>query len=507
MGKFITSIDIGSSKTVVTVGQKLEDGIHILFWKAAPSDGVKYGEVSNITRCSRVLQNLINEAQEAIGEEITEACVSISGRKIMSEEQKVEIKRHMPGTAISTNEIRDITIGRYTSGEEGAAVLDVAPQKYDIDDQYNVEFDELEGMRGENLDASFKVFKGKANLVETRRQTLKSCNIRMNRTILSPVASARAVLTELERQKGVVTIDFGKDLTEICIVRNNTVRDVFVIPFAGESITKDIENVTDISHNWAETIKVRHGYCLEEICPENKILELINSDGDNEGDVDLLLLTRIIEARVSEVFDAVKYLVNQNRYAEKLAGGYVLTGGSAYLSYILPLAKTILGAKVRLAAPRYFIASDPECGAGDAGSATAVGLLLEQLDPVLSTSGIKKPEAPLESASTPEKGNDAGKSKGGKRDVDVDDLGQLEEDGHDSGISKGLFGILHRKGGKPGKSVTHQEMETKPEQPKPTEIQVKEVKEKPVKKSEPKSKPSDKWVGEFFGDGGNGNKA
>jgi len=470
MGNFTTAIDFGSAKTVVAIGQKRENGIHIVFWESAPSEGVKFGEITNVTKCSRVLQGLLDKAREAIGEPVTEACVNISGRKIESTDEKVEMDRPFQSSAISVTEIKDLTCRQYRNAEDGKVVLEVAPQQYNVDDAYNVEFGELEGMRGKSIDASFKTFSGKRMLVDTREQVLQLCGVKMLKGILSPVASARAVLTEQEREKGVVLIDFGKDLTEISIVRNNILREVKVIPFAGESITKDIANVTDVSQLWAETVKVRHGYCLEEICPENKTLELINSDGEADCEIDLLLLTRIIEARVSEIFDAVKYLVSQNKYAAKLSGGYVLTGGSAYLGYILPLAKTILGAKVRLAAPRGCVTPDSVSGAFDAGSCTSVGLILEQCDPILSTvTGnapvSRKPETKV-----------------------TEPIEELTDPAKADGDNNSLFSFLRHK-------------TAKPQPPK------KEEKKEPKKEPKKENKKSTWGMGELFSDEEYGNKA
>lgn len=475
MGKLITSIDFGSSKTVVAIARKEEEGIRVIHWGSAPSGGIKFGEISNTTKCAKVLGQLLDEAREATGEKIEDAVVSISGKKIENSDEKIETERISPTSSINPEEIRNITEKRYGSDDENKRILEVAPQQYNIDDDYNVDFNDLEGMRGKKLESYFKVFGGKSSLVETRAQVLSECGIKMKQCILSPVAASRAILTDNEREKGVVLIDMGKDLTEICIVRGNVVRDLFVLPFAGESVTRDISNVSGISSTWAEAIKVKHGYCLEEVCPENKTLELINEDGEEDAEVELQLLTRVIESRVSEIFDAVKYLVNRNKFAEKLQAGYVLTGGSAYLGYILPLAKTILGAKVRLAAPRNCIASDSESGAFDAGSSVAVGLILENDSAMLSTTRHDRVErqstAPYPGSPKPE---------------------DPRKDNASGGLFGGLFGHKEQKTQK--KEVPAPEQKTAPRQdPKP-------------QKQKPK-KDSSIWLGSIFSDDGNGNNA
>ena len=129
------------------------------------------------------------------------------------------------------------------------------------------------------------------------------------------------------------------------------------------------------------------------------MVELQGEEGNTEGSVDLLQLTRISEARMSEILDAVKYLIDNSAYGSRIPAGVVITGGTAYLSHQPLLSGAILGRKVRLAAPRSSIADDSVEAANDTFASTAVGLLLEFYEPKLSTTQNvpQKAEAPIKS--------------------------------------------------------------------------------------------------------------
>ena len=195
-------------------------------------------------------------------------------------------------------------------------------------------------------------------------------------------SAAASAMSEMEN--GVALVDIGRSSTEVAIIKDNIVRDVAIIPFGGESVTADIKNVTGITNQWAETIKILHGRCCEEYAVENKKLILKNENDTDDGEVEISLLARVIEARMSEIFDAVRYVIEQSGYASKLTSGVVITGGSSHLENILQLAGALLGQRIRLAAPQNAIEGNSVEDAFDVYAATAVGLVLETIDPLLS---------------------------------------------------------------------------------------------------------------------------
>ena len=399
MSTYVTAVDFGSGKIAVAVGEKRDGRIHVVHYESAPSAGIRYGEIFNDYQVSRILNPMIRRAEQVIGETISSAVISVSGKFIQERDTEARDKQRDENRRINTEDVRRMIADQYNRAGNGETVLEVAPQSYSVDDQIGLSGSDLEGIRSSSLDGYFKVFTGRKALLEKRKAVLNGCSLTPRKAIFSPIASARAVLTAQEMDNGVALVDIGKDLTEIAIIKENVVRDAFVIPFAGESVTADIKNLTNFTATWAETVKVGVGSCLEEKVPDGKTVELQGEEGNTEGSVDLLHLTRIIEARVSEILDAVKYLIDNSAYGDRIPAGVVITGGTAYLSHLPLLAGAILERKVRLAAPRSSIADDSVEAANDTFASTAVGLLLEFYEPKLSTTQNvpQKAEAPIKS--------------------------------------------------------------------------------------------------------------
>lgn len=406
MSKYAASLDFGSSKIALAVGERTESGIKIVSYRDAHVAGINNGEIIKDRQAIEAITSLVRKAEEDIQEKITEVTIGLSGKVLHSKISTCNCLRSNPEKYIDEQELAEITKGRYnTAVAEGEAIFEAIPQSYDIDEYLGRSHEDLNGMKGKSIAATFCLIYGKESILSRRIEILDACNLRMSKAILAPVASARAVLTEQEMENGAALVDIGFGTTDIAIIKDNTVRAVATIPFAGDSITRDIKSVANITSSWAENVKTVHGCSCADYTPENKKLILRSPEGNVDGEIELQTLSEIIEARLSEILEAVRYIIDQSGYADKLAGGVVITGGTAYMEFIQQLAKALLDQKVRLAAPRGAITSDSLSTAFDAYSSTAVGLVLESISPRLSHASCrtmkKVAPAPEKNSSSP----------------------------------------------------------------------------------------------------------
>ena len=403
MSKYAAALDFGSSKVALAVGEQTQGGVRIVSYHDAPAAGIECGEIVNDFKVKEIVASLLRQAEEDILEPVSTVTVGLSGRVLHSKDLPCQITRTDPKAYITKEEVRQITRTRYKASlENDETVFEAVPQKYSTEDRIGITQDELIGMVGGQIDADFKIFYGRKSILSRRITVLEECGISLGKAILAPIASARAVLTKPEMENGVALVDIGKSTTEVAIIKDNTVRQVAIIPFGGESVTADIKTVTNITREWAETIKLLHGRCCEEYAVENKKLVLKNESESSDGEVEVSLLVRTVEARLSEILDAVRYVIDQSGYAAKIASGVVITGGASHHEDLIQLAGALLGQKIRLAAPAS-IDKDSVEEAFDVYAATAVGLVQETLDPLLSHATeykLDESAAPAPQAST-----------------------------------------------------------------------------------------------------------
>ena len=394
MSRFAAALDFGSSKIALAVGEKTDSGVRIISYHDVPSAGIESGEIVNDFKVEEVVRGLVEQAKADLPEEIDSVTFGLSGRVLHSKNVPIQITRRDPSSYILEEEVRQITRARYKTALEGdEIVFEAVPQKYSTEDRIGITYDEIIGMVGGQLEVDFKLFYGRKSLLDRRIGILKKLEMKPGKAILNAIASARAVLSRPEMENGVALVDIGKGSTEVAIIKDNIVRHVAIIPFGGESVTGDIKNGANITRDWAEMVKLRHGRCCEEYAVENKKLVLKSENETVEGEIEMSLLIRTVEARLSEILDAVRYIIEQSGYARRISSGVVITGGVSHHEDLLQLASSLLGQKVRLAAPQGSIDPDSVEEAYDVYASTVVGLLLEALDPMLSHAIDQEAEA------------------------------------------------------------------------------------------------------------------
>lgn len=381
MSKYLTAIDLGTTKVTTVVAERLleadEPKIKIIAYEEEPVSGILRGEIFNVHKVAEALQATIDRAEEVTHQRITEAVVGVSGLFIKNETIAPSFRRSGGDNPVTQEELNKITSKAFSSSvKSDELIFEVIPQYYNIGDVRGRNSEEIIGMNGKEIEAHLNLIIGKRSSLKNREEVLRKCNIKVKKFILSPIASAKAVLSAAEMEGGVACIDIGGGLTEITIITNNIVREVDIIPFAGNSITEDIRRQTNITAKWAELLKCTKGCCIVEECDENCKLVLKGDNAVNEGEIEFKLFTEIIEARMSEILEAVRYVLNNSDFETKIKT-VVLTGGTAYLENIANLAKVMLERKVRVGSPRRMLKDGSQDKSYDPYAATAIGLLIE----------------------------------------------------------------------------------------------------------------------------------
>lgn len=353
--RYITAVDIGSSKVAAIVGEKTSTGIKIIGYSEVPSEGVVRGEVIKSQKVANAVSAALRDVKEQIQNvpdtenyHIRKVYVNISGQNIRCCPGNVHRDRPDPYSTIDREEI-DSMLDQMYSMETGPSeeVLYVAPQYYNVDEHMGET--DPEDMDGKSIDGEYKVFIGKSSAVAHCKSAMDRLNLDISKLILTPIASGSALLTDDEKELGSVLIDIGAGTTDVIIYQANIIRYAAVIPFGGNSITEDISQTCGISMKNAEQIKIQRGSCISEFAKENRII--IKESGMTIKDISSKLLSSAIEARVCEILATVRHIIEISGYRNKLRSRAVITGGSAKLGLIQLLAKNILKMDVRLGMP------------------------------------------------------------------------------------------------------------------------------------------------------------
>jgi cell division protein FtsA len=386
--EIIVGLDIGTTKIACLVGRKNEHGkIEILGMARTESLGVRRGVVSNIDQTVQSIKNVIAEAEAKSGVEIGVVNVGIAGQHIKSLQHRGIRTRASMDDEISQKDIDALIEDMYKlvmlPGEE---IIHVLPQEYIVDNEQGIK-DPI-GMAGVRLEANFHIITGQIAAAKNIHKCVAKAGLEVEDLILEPLASSEAVLSEEEKEAGVVLVDIGGGTTDIAIFQDGIIRHTAVIPLGGNVITEDIKEGCTIIGKHAELLKTKFGCALASESQANEIVVIPGLKGQKQKEISVKNVSHIIQARMEEIIEHVYYEIKNSGYEKKLIGGIVVTGGGSQLKHITQLFEYITGMDSRIGFPNEHLGKGAELVTSPM-YATGVGLVIKGFEKYARQQAVK----------------------------------------------------------------------------------------------------------------------
>ena len=95
-------------------------------------------------------------------------------------------------------------------------------------------------MSGIRLEAKVHMVTGSVSAAQNIIKCIRRCGLDVEDIVLEQLASCTSVLTEDEKELGVLLCDIGGGTTDIAIFSDGAIKHTAVIPIAGDQVTNDI---------------------------------------------------------------------------------------------------------------------------------------------------------------------------------------------------------------------------------------------------------------------------
>jgi cell division protein FtsA len=349
---FVVGLDIGTTKICAIVGEVIQAGpnpvIDIIGIGTAPSTGLRKGCVVNIDSTVESITKAIEEAELMAGVEISHVYAGIAGGHIKSFNSNGIV-------AIKDKEISESDIQRVIDAAKAVAipldreVIHIIPQEYIVDDQDGIR-DPI-GMSGVRLEAKVHIVTGAVSSAQNIIKSANKAGLNVAEICLEPIASSEAVLTQDEKDLGVVLVDIGGGTSDIAIFKEGALVHTSVLALGGNHITNDIAVGLRTPQPEAEKIKIKYGCALASLIKPDETIEVSGVGGRKSRVLSRRLLAEIIEPRVEEMFSLIRREVEKSGYQNVLSGGMVITGGATLLEGMPELAEFISELPVKRGVP------------------------------------------------------------------------------------------------------------------------------------------------------------
>jgi cell division protein FtsA len=374
--KLVVGLDIGTTKICAIIGRMNEHNkLEILGLGKSVSEGVIRGMVMNINSTVDAITKAMKEAELQAGVDVKVVNVGIAGQHIKSSMHRGSIMRATTDDEITPADVDRLTNDMYkTVMPYGSEIIHVMPQLYTVDYQEGIK--DPVGMSGVRLEADFHVITAQTNAINNINKCIIKSGLEIDKLILEPIASSLSVLSDEEKEAGVVLVDIGGGTTDVAVFHDNIIRHTAVIPFGGNVITNDIQQGCSVMMKQSELLKTKFGRALANEANPNEIVSIPGLRNRAPKEISVKNLAHIIQARMEEIIEMVFSEIISSGYEGKLAGGIVVTGGGAQLQYIKQLFELVTGMDARIGYPNEHLGKSKVEVVKSPMYATGVGLVL-----------------------------------------------------------------------------------------------------------------------------------
>ena len=351
--EIIVGLDIGTTKIACFVGMRVESGkVKIMGFGKTDSKGVEHGVVKSITDTSESIRRAVKDAADQADVDIDEVWVGIAGQHIQSRPSHGSIMIPADHRLIEQEDVDRIINEQYnTMLQPGEEIIHIFPQQFIVDREPLSREISPVGVVGKMLEADFHMVTANVQNLQYIKYAVQDAGLHIAGVVLEPIASAKAVLDDADRDAGVAMVDIGGGTTDVVIFYDGIIRHTEVLPLAGNAITNDIREGCNILKKQAESLKIKFGSCLVSAVSENDVIAIPGIRSQAPREIYVKTLAGIINARTRMILEQVDYSIKVSNYHKKLIAGIALTGGGAQLKNIKDLCELITATDTRIGIP------------------------------------------------------------------------------------------------------------------------------------------------------------
>jgi cell division protein FtsA len=374
----IVGLDVGTTTVCAVIGQYNENNVlEITGVGTHPSSGLRRGVVVNIEATVKSIVSAVEAAEMMSGREVQDVYTGIAGAHIEGINSRGVVAVTGKDKEITKEDVdRVIDAAKAIVVPMDRAIMHVIPQEFVVDEQGGIK--NPIGMIGVRLEAEVHIITGSVSSAQNILKSVNRAGLRVNEIILESLAASKAILSQDEKDLGVLLIDLGGGTSNIILFLEGSPYHTNIISIGGAQVTSDLSIILKTPLDSAEKIKKQHGCCYMDGAYEDEEVNIPGVGGRPPQKISRKRIVQIIQPRMAEIFSIIKEETDKKGYFNRLGGGVVLTGGGALLPGTAELAAEVFNLPARIGVPRRMGGLVEEYSSPL--YATAVGLVMFGMD-------------------------------------------------------------------------------------------------------------------------------
>ncbi len=372
-------LDIGSHTIKMALAQTDRSGVTTLTHLFSnPSAGIRKGVVENPTQLAQALSVPLGIIKTLSRSSLKHITMSVGSPDLKVQTSKGVVAVSRADDEIQIDDIeRALQSARAVTLPANRIVVDSMIKEFVVDGIAGI--GDPIGMLGKRLEVNLMLIESFAPAIKPLQRAVETLGGFAEKLVVSPLAAANAVLTQDQKENGVLLIDIGFSKTSVAIFEEGKISHVAILPVGGGTVTNDLAIGLRVPIDVAETIKLSYGNALAKEVSSRDAIELAKVDPRVKGTVTRKFIAEIIEDRLAEIFELVNTEVKRVGKLSQIPAGIVLTGGGAKMPSIAELARQELRLSAQVGIPSLSgissASTDITLQAEDPSYATVLGLL------------------------------------------------------------------------------------------------------------------------------------
>ena len=355
MSKVHAALEIGTSRTVLAIGERQSSGRLKFSHEDIPSTGVRKSQILDITQATQSVRSVLHgttSKRDASGASLTivSALLVVSGQHIKAD--PTDATTLIKGRKVGANDIADVV--EQVEGRQlpnGRELLEIADQGYGVDGLYGIL--DPKGMSGRTLKFNALHIHADSHRIQNARTAAENAHLEIIEPVFAATCAAEAVLEEHEKKNGALVLDLGGGSTGYAVYVEGRLADCGVIGVGGDHVTSDIAHAFQTTNAQAEKLKLESATAtINQYSTDNARVRVTGSSALMESrTISRRALDTVVNVRIKELFEVLRETLETRGLLHRLNAGIVLTGGGANLRDIESVAERELGAKCRKGRP------------------------------------------------------------------------------------------------------------------------------------------------------------
>jgi cell division protein FtsA len=346
--RVVGAVEIGTSKVTVLLGEIVGDsGLNIIGHSSCFSKGVKKGVITDLKAASDCVHAAILTAEQNAKTRVDEVYLAQTGNHLRG-----NFNVGTTNVGSSDSIIRTADIEQAKEDAKRRKLTDDRTYIHHIQNPFSIDGQQVEhplSKAGQRLQVGYWSVHGDSQSVSDSLRVIRGIDLEVSDMIISSIASGAVLLEESEKDNGALVVDIGGGTTDFVLYRKGYIVLTGVVPVGGDHITNDLSIGLRVGRKSAEESKLKNGRAYYKSEDRDQKVWLYGDMTIGDREYPLAAITKIIEARVSEIFDIIKDQLDDAGLfvPADIASGVILTGGTSRLEGIDEAVRRSLGLDAR----------------------------------------------------------------------------------------------------------------------------------------------------------------